>query len=322
MNIYAQILVDEAEKRGITAKVLDEEANLYLLAYDGKEVVCRESLTDHTSAIAVALCDDKSLTRRCLQRAGLRVPRQNSFTLSPDDVREQTAGWNGALRCLRDWERVVVKPCRGEQGRGITVDLSSEEELESGLLRAAQLSGDIVVEEFVEGHDVRVIVIDHRFVAAIERRPAFVVGNGRDTIRQLIELRNGELEACTGGESHIPVDQETERVIGKSGYGWEDVLPAGQTLQVYKTANYHTGGTITDVTDRIPHSLRRVAERASQALDIPVVGLDFLLPELHGEDYVIIEANERPGLANHEPQPTAERFIDFLFPETRSNYEK
>ena len=87
---------------------------------------------------------------------------------------------------------------------------------------------------------------------------------------------------------------------------------------VRRTANLHTGGTIHDVTARLHPKLAEAAVRASRALEIPVVGLDFMVPAIDGEDYAIVEANERPGLANHEPQPTAERFIDLLFPQTRS----
>ena len=94
------------------------------------------------------------------------------------------------------------------------------------------------------------------------------------------------------------------------------MLPAGQKLRVRETANLHTGGTLHDVTDELSPALRDVAERAARALGIPVVGLDLIVPDPAGDEYVFIEANERPGLANHEPQPTAERFIDFLFPQT------
>jgi D-alanine-D-alanine ligase-like ATP-grasp enzyme len=96
----------------------------------------------------------------------------------------------------------------------------------------------------------------------------------------------------------------------------EAVLPEGKHLRVRKTANLHTGGTIHDVTDRLHPALRQAAVDAARAIDIPVTGLDFLVPSVERPDYVIIEANERPGLANHEPQPTAERFVDLLFPQT------
>lgn len=92
------------------------------------------------------------------------------------------------------------------------------------------------------------------------------------------------------------------------------MLEAKRTLEVRKTANLHTGGTIHDVTDRLHPTMVDASIRAARALDIPLVGLDLIAPEATSPDYVFIEANERPGLANHEPQPTAERFMDLLFP--------
>jgi len=120
--------------------------------------------------------------------------------------------------------------------------------------------------------------------------------------------------AATGGESKIPVDAETKRILQQYGFDLDTVLPQDQRLFVRKTANLHTGGTIHDVTGELHSKLVEACVLAAKALKIPVVGLDLLVPEPRSEDYVIIEANERPGLANHEPQPTAERFIDLLFP--------
>lgn len=306
MNIYAQILIDEALARGIQVEVVDEEAGLYRLCYGSESVLCRESLTEKTCATAMTICDDKSLTHRILHKAGLRVPRQIIYK-----------DMNQALNCIKEWSSVVVKPASGEQGRGITVDLRTEEEVKQGVETALRHSHHIILEEFVQGRDIRIIVIDYEFVAAIERKPAFIMGNGKDSIRQLIERKNAHLVKKTNGESQIPITMETERLIRRQELEWHDILTDGQTLQVCKTANYHTGGTITDVTDEVSPFLRKIAEEASRALNIPVVGLDFLVPDFAGEEYVIIEANERPGLANHEPQPTAERFIDFLFPKKK-----
>lgn len=304
MNVYAQILVDEARRRGIRVDILDDDLGLFRLTHGGVSVVCRESLTERTSAIAFLLCDDKRLTRRTLAQAGFRVPRQR-------DARTL----EHAQEALRAWGRVVVKPARGEQGRGITVDVTDEATLARAWERARAVCPDVIVEEYVAGRDLRIIVIGHRFVAAAERRPAAVTGDGRSTVGELVARRNEELAARTGGECRIPVD-EARRVARQAGYSWDDVLPAGVNLPVTKTANVHTGGTIHDVTDQVSPALRAVAEEASRVLNIPVVGFDFIVPDPAGTDYVILEANERPGLANHEPQPTAERFIDVLFPET------
>ena len=106
-------------------------------------------------------------------------------------------------------------------------------------------------------------------------------------------------------------------MVAESGYAMDDVPPVGERVQVRRTANLHTGGTIEDVTDRLHPEIAQAAVRASRAIGIPVTGLDFLVPDVEGPDHVFIEANERPGLANHEPRPTAQRFVDLLFPETR-----
>jgi len=148
------------------------------------------------------------------------------------------------------------------------------------------------------------------------RRPAAVVGTGRHTVRKLIEKQSRRRRAATGGESRIPTDEETERAVAANGRSFADVLPEGEELVVRKTANLHTGGTIHDVTDRLHPALADASVRAARALGIPVTGLDLIVPDVEKPGYVIIEANERPGLANHEPQPTAERFLDLLFPES------
>jgi D-alanine-D-alanine ligase-like ATP-grasp enzyme len=162
------------------------------------------------------------------------------------------------------------------------------------------------------------VVINHDVVAAAVRRPATVVGDGENTVAELIAAQSRRRAAATGGESTIPMDDTTIAAVRAAGWELDSVLPPGEQLQVRRTANLHTGGTIHDVTDRIHPELAAAAVEASRVLDLPVTGLDLLVPDVEGPEYVIIEANERPGLANHEPQPTAERFVDLLFPTTRS----
>jgi D-alanine-D-alanine ligase-like ATP-grasp enzyme len=102
-----------------------------------------------------------------------------------------------------------------------------------------------------------------------------------------------------------------------AGYDYSSILPAGEHLFVRRTANLHTGGILEDVTAILHPTLADAAVRAARALDIPVVGLDLMVPGADQPEYVFIEANERAGLANHEPQPTAERFVDLLFPHSQ-----
>ena len=190
--------------------------------------------------------------------------------------------------------------------------------LDKAVKAASRLCETVIIENYVKGQDLRIIVIDFKVVAGAVRRPARVVGTGRHTIKQLIQKQSRRRGAATGGESRIPLDRETKRCVAQAGYDLHDILPAEYKLEVRKTANLHTGGTIHDVTADLHPGLIDAAEKAARAINIPVVGLDFLVPDVSGSEYVIIEANERPGLANHEPQPTAQRYVDLLFPQTAS----
>ena len=306
LNPYAWIIVNEARRRGILVDIIDAENGYFRLSFSGRSVVCRESLSELTSAIAMSRCADKRVTCRLLADAGLHVP---------DQVAAGTPVENCAF--LEKHGAIVVKPVDGEQGKGIAVNLTSAEEVEAAIEAARQFSDRVILEKYCRGEDLRIVVINHKVVAAAVRRPAAVIGDGTSHIGQLIEKQSRRRAASTGGESRIPVDAETRRCIAAHGYRLDDVLPNGEQLVVRNTANLHTGGTIHDVTDSLHPTLRLAAEQATRVLDIPVTGLDFLVPAVDGENYVIIEANERPGLANHEPQPTAQRFIDLLFPRTK-----
>jgi GNAT-family acetyltransferase (TIGR03103 family) len=303
LNPYARIIVDEARRRGIAVKILDAENGYFSLTYGGRTITCRESLSELTSAVAMSRCDDKAVTRKILTEAGLRMPDQ--ITVAEDD---------DVADFLAEHPRVVVKPARGEQGMGVAVDLSEPDEIMAAVERARQIGGRALLEEFAPGEDLRVIVIDYEVVAAAVRRPARVVGDGRKSIAELIEKQSRRRAAATGGESRIPVDDQTIRCVRAAGYDMDDVPEECVEVAVRKTANLHTGGTIHDVTDRLHPALADAAVKAARALEIPVVGLDLMVADVEQPDYVIIEANERPGLANHEPAPTAQKFVDLLFP--------
>ncbi len=306
LNPYARIIADEARKRGIHVEVLDAEGGYFRLNFGGRSIVCRESLSELTHAVAMSRCQDKRVTLRVLAKAGLAVPVQCM------------AGHEAANAAfLAEHGAVVVKPVEGEQGKGISVNVTEPEAVEAAVLRAREHCDRVVLEQFCAGQDLRIVVIDYKVVAAAVRRPPMVIGDGHSTVRELIAKQSRRRAAATGGESRIPVDAEAERCLRSQGFALDDVPAPQVQIQVRNTANLHTGGTIHDVTDALHPRLREAAERGARALDIPVTGLDFLVPAVDGPDYVIIEANERPGLANHEPQPTAARFVDLLFPNTR-----
>jgi len=303
MNPYARIIVDEALRRGIEVQVDDADAGLFTLNHGGRRIRCRESLSDLTSAVSMTLCQDKRLTHRALAQAGLRLPAQRLAGSAEE---------NAAF--LAEHGSVVVKPVDGEQGQGVAVDLRTSLDVQDAIERASTFDSRVLLESFHQGDDLRILVIGFAVVAAAIRRPAEVLGDGQHSIGELIDAQSRRRQAATEGESRIPKDAETLRTLHAAGVDYSSVLPAGQRLAVRKTANLHTGGSLEDVTGILHPVLADAAVKAARALDIPVVGLDLLVPAADQPDYVFIEANERAGLANHQPQPTAERFIDLLFP--------
>ncbi|MER7415276.1 N-acetylglutaminylglutamine synthetase [Micromonospora peucetia] len=307
LNPYARIVADEAMRRGIRVEVTDPAWGELRLSNGGRTVLTRESLSELTSAVAMSRCDDKRVTRRILTEAGLSVPRGRTAT-----------GDDGDTAFLTEVGRVVVKPARGEQGNGITVGVRSPEALAAAVTLATRFCPDVLIEEMHAGEDLRVIVIDHEVVAAAVRRPASITGDGVHDIAELIERQSRRRAAATGGESRIPLDDLTRDVLADAGLEPHHLLPEGQVVAVRRTANLHTGGTIHDVTAELHPTIAEACVAASRALDIPVTGLDLLVAAPDRPEHVFIEANERPGLANHEPQPTAESFVNLLFPGTRA----
>ena len=189
LNPYARIIINEALRRGIGVNIVDAEGGFFRLTYGGRSIVCRESLSELTTAVAMSMCDDKRVTRRIVKAANVNVPAQIEYS------DEKTA-----REFLNTYEALVVKPARGEQGKGVSVGLKTWSDTEKAIAAARTICDEVVVEEFVEGIDLRLIVINYRVVAGAVRVPASVIGNARDSISQLIEHQSRRRAAATGGE--------------------------------------------------------------------------------------------------------------------------
>lgn len=310
MNKYitgpsSALIINEAQKRSIEIEMISEEKGLFKLNYKGKTIFCHRSLTEHTSVISAEICRDKQLTNLVLKKAGIKVP---------DQIKAKDLKTNKDF--LDKHKRIVVKPADESLGRGVSVDIRTYSEMEKIIDRLC-ISGDenIIIEDYIEGEDLRVLIIDYKYVAAVHRTAPTITGNGKDTILELITNLNTQRSS----QKPIPVNYETIRCIALEGYKSTDVLPKEITIPVRKNTNEHTGGIPTDVTTKINPKLKTISENIARILNTPIVGIDFLLPKVDSDIYCVIEANCRPGLDGHEPQPVAEKFIDFLFPETAKN---
>ena len=150
LNPYARIIVDEARRRGIQVEVTDGPAGFFRLSQGGRQINCRQSRTTLTSGVAMAICDDKSVTRRMVEAAGVSVPEQ---IVAGD--RARTAAF------LERHGRVVVKPARGEQGRGVAIGLDTMEGIDAAVAEAKKISDSVLIEACFEGSDLRLVMIDH-----------------------------------------------------------------------------------------------------------------------------------------------------------------
>ena len=311
LNEYSAIVVDEARRRGIDVEVLDAGTGEAVLSHGGRSVHVIQSLSELTSAVAFRRCDDKLLSRRVLADAGCRIPPGRRAESGDGNGAHPT---DGAF--LDEHAPIVVKPARGEGGAGLTVMVADRDSLEAAVAKARRVCPDVLLEAMVEGDDVRVLVIDAEVVAAAVRRPPAVVGDGETPLGSLVEDLATRRHAETGGVSRLALDDETGAHLDACGWSVDDVPADGEVVAVRGTANVHTGGTIDDVTDELHPGLADVARRAAAAIRAPVVGVDLMVPAVDGDEHVVIEVNEQPGLANHGDRPTAQRYIDLLFPAT------
>ena len=276
-------------------------------------------MTSLTSAIGVDVASDKSLTNRLLDSAGLPVPRA--------DVVDTEDGAVAAAK--RIGFPCVVKPLDGNHGRGVHLDLRTEEAVRAAFAGALAQSraGDVVVESYVAGNDYRCLVIGGKVAAIAERVPASVTGDGEHTVAQLVDIANSDPRRGIGHEkvlTRIKVDDAAVALVAAQGYAMDDVLPAGTWVKLALTGNMSTGGTSIDRTIEAHPDNVEIAETAARIVGLDVAGIDFICPDIatpvRETGGAIVEVNAAPGFRMHthptegEPQYVARPVIDSLFP--------
>jgi cyanophycin synthetase len=310
-------LVRAAESRGIPWLRLNDQS-LVQLGHGKYQQRIQATVTGRTSHIAVELASDKEETNKILASLGLPVPRQELVRSESQAVRA----------VLRIGYPVVTKPYNGNHGRGISIRLTTEEEVIRGFNAAREHATSVIVETFLEGDDHRLLVVHNELVAATRRTPGHVVGDGMKTIMQLIELVNQDPRRGVGHEkvlTRLELDAQAQQMLARAGLTAQSVPEAGRVVYLRSTANLSTGGTATDVTDIIHPDNRDMAVRAIRAIGLDVGGVDFLTTNIT-ESYRTIgggicEVNAAPGFRMHvAPSEGVSRdvagpVIDMLFPQ-------
>ena len=313
-----QALIDEAISRDIPYIRLDRYS-LVQLGQGVHQQRIRATMTSRTPAIAVDIASDKSLTNKLLDSAGLPVPR----AVVVETVDEAVAA------AERIGYPCVTKPLDGNHGRGVALDLRSEDDVRAAFpesLRQSR-SGDVVVESYVAGSDYRVLVIGGKVAAVAERVPASVTGDGIQTVRELVEAANADPRRGLGHEkvlTKINVDARAEELVAAQGFGMDDAPPAGAWIKLALTGNMSTGGTSIDRTMEAHPDNVEIAETAARVVGLDVAGIDFICPDIatpvRETGGAIVEVNAAPGFRMHthptegEPQYVARPVIDGLFP--------
>lgn len=312
-----QAIIDEARARGIPYLRLNDQS--YVQLGQGKfQRRIEATLMDDTSALGVEIAADKGRTKQILSENGIPVPK--GHTVRSEEEALETAASLGYP--------VVVKPLAGNHGRGVSTNIRSEEELKEAYTQARAISAKVVVEKYLEGFDFRLLVINGQFQAAALREPAYVTGNGTDTIQELVDAVNRDPNRGEGHEkalTKVTFGKESVRLLGLKNYNRHSVPEAGEKVYIQSTANLSAGGTAADITDRVHPLNQKMAERVARLIGLNVMGIDLIA------DYVdqpvregtagIVEVNAGPGLRMHlhpssgMPRNVARPIVDMLFPE-------
>jgi cyanophycin synthetase len=288
-------IADAARERDIPMRRLTE-GSLVQFGWGSRARRIQAAEIDATSAIAESIAQDKELTKKLLAAAGVPVPEGRV-------VRTADEAWK-AMRELAS--PVVVKPQDGNQGKGVTVNIVSRDHLEVAFGAASEFSSNVMVERFIPGHDHRLLVVGDRLIAAARRDPPHVVGDGVQTIRQLVEEINRDPRRGDGHATSltkIRLDEIAHARMRVQGYDADSVPPRGARVVLRNNANLSTGGSATDVTDDVHPDLAARAVEAAQMVGLEIAGVDVVCQSvqqtLEEQGGAIVEVNAAPGLRMH-----------------------
>lgn len=310
-------IVQEAIARKIPWIRLGKNS-LVQLGYGVNQQRFQATITGNTSSIAVDIACNKELTKKMLDDAAIPVPTGD--LVSSEEQLERIVEKIGYP--------VVLKPLDGNHGKGSSINVNDIETAKIGLAHAQKYSKKVIVERYITGYDFRILVINHKMVAAARRVPAHVIGDGSLTIQELIDKENLDPRRGYGHENvltEILVDKDTNELLEKLHYTLETIPQNGEIVYLKSTANLSTGGTSIDVTDLVHPENITLAERVSRIIGLDVCGIDImaenLTQPLKESGGAILEVNAAPGFRMHLapseglPRNVAAPVVDMLYPQ-------
>ena len=309
-------IVEEAKRRGIPVRRLNNYSLVQLgLGKNLRRI--QATLSDYTSAIGVEIAQDKDDTKRVLGNIGLPVP-QGDVARTIERAREiaEEIGYP-----------VILKPLDASHGRGISSRIDDEAALATAWEVSREYGSRIVVEQFAHGRDHRVLVINGKVVAAAERIPAHVIGDGKSSVAELIAKENQNPKRGVGHTkilTKLPADERVATFLRRDGLTMDSVPAKGEQIKLTATANLSTGGTSIDRTDEMHPDNITACEMAAGVIGLDIAGIDVLTPDIsvpfRENGAVIIEVNAGPGIRMHthptvgKSRNVAAPVIDMLYP--------
>ena len=288
-------IVDAASARNIPFSRMTE-GSMVRFGWGSKQRRIQAAEMDVTSAISEAIAQDKELTKKLLAAAGVPVPGGRAVTDAED-------AWAAACEIGLP---VVVKPKDGNQGKGVTVNITTKEHLSKAFDIAKEFRDDILVERYMPGNDFRLLVVGDKLVAAARRDPPNVVGDGIQTVAELVAQVNLDPKRGSGHSTSltkIRIDDIARACLTSQGFSPEAIPAKGQRVNLRNNANLSTGGSATDVTDDVHPEVAARAVAAAHMVGLDICGVDLVcdsilrpIEELGGG---IVEVNAAPGLRMH-----------------------
>ena len=292
------------------------QGSMVQFGWGSKQRRIQAAESDRTSAVAESIAQDKELTKSLLHAAGVPVPGGRPVDSAADAW--AAAGEIGAA--------VVVKPQDGNQGKGVTVNLTTREQVEAAYAEAFKISDDVLVERYLHGQDHRMLVVGNKLIAAARREPPLVIGDGTLSVRQLVEQVNGDPRRSDGHATSltkIRLDDIALARLAADSLNADSIPAKGARVILRNNGNLSTGGTATDVTDDVHPDFAARAIAAAQMVGLDIAGVDIVcnnvLRPLEEQGGGIVEINAAPGLRMHlqpsygKGRPVGEAVVASMF---------
>lgn len=273
------------------------DSNIYQIGYGKKGRIIEASIGNRTSCVGVDISCDKLLTKQMLKMQNIPVADGRKIL--------------NLFGLLQEAERigypVVLKPQSGNKGNGVTLNIKNHKQLVDAYINLRKSQKDIIIEKYIQGRDYRVCVVDYKVVAVALRVAPFVIGNGKDNLKTLIDIVN---EDPLRGEDHekvltkIKIDTELISCLLKREIQLEYVPKNGEKVFLRENANLSTGGIAMDCTEKICEENIEYCINAAKILGLDICGVDICAKDigipLNESNGVVLEINAAPGIRMHQ----------------------